>query len=332
MAAELMGGGGVRRDLEHALRVVLRVTLVTEGVGALLLTALFAQAGDSFGQALWRGVFTAVSAFCNAGFALQSDSLMGYADRPLVLLVVGAVIVVGGLGPPVVAALPTLLRGRGTAQARVVLWATVLLLVGPAALFLALEWDNTLAGMGLVDKVANAAFQSVTLRTAGFNSIDFGAILPATWTLALFCMFVGGSPGSTAGGVKTTTMAVLVLAVLAAVRGRTEASAFRRRIPHRTVYEATAITTAGTLSAVATLAAVQLTQDIPLDRALFEVVSALGTVGLSMGATAQLDDVGKIVIMLAMFAGRVGPLTLFIFFLGQERTGHRYPLESLQVG
>jgi len=332
VAAELMGGGAARKDLEAALVTVFGVTFATEGVGAALLAVLYALGGEPLPAAIWKGVFTSISAFCNAGFALNSDSLMSYRDRPAILAVIGAIIVIGGLGPPIIAAAGPLRRGRGSLQARLVLVSTALLLVVPAALILALEWQGTLADLSLVDKLSNAWFQSITLRTAGFNSIDFAAITPATWTVSVLAMFIGGSPSSTAGGIKTTTMAVLVLALWSTIRGNGEASAFGRRIPHRTVYEATAISTVAVLSAIGALMALQLTQDLPLDQALFEVVSALATVGLSMGATARLDDVGKIIIMACMFAGRVGPLTLFIFLMGRARSARRYPLESLQVG
>ncbi|MBN2797578.1 MAG: hypothetical protein JXX28_00365 [Deltaproteobacteria bacterium] len=332
LAAELIGVADARSDLERALRTVLKVTFLTELGGAALLTGLFSAHGDPLPQAAWRGLFTAVSAFCNAGFALQSDSLVPYQHSPAVLGVVGTIIVIGGMGPVVIVGLPALRRGSATLQTRVVVWMSGALLVGPAALILAFEWGHTLAGMSLVDKLSNAWFQSITLRTAGFNSIDFGAIQPATWTVSILCMVIGGSPGSTAGGIKTTTMAVLLLAVFGTVRGRAEVSAFRRRIPHRTVYEATAITTAGVLSVVVGLVAIQLTQQLAVDQALFEVVSAFGTAGLSMGATGQLDDVGKALIMLFMFAGRVGPLTLFIFLAGRFAQAPRYPRESIQVG
>lgn len=331
-AADMIGGAAARRDLESALRTVLRVTLYTELAGAALLTPQFMAHGDSFGPALWRAVFTSISAFCNAGFALQSASLIPYQQSAGVLVTIGLLIVIGGLGPLVVAALPAVRRRTLSLQARLVLWTSLALTVVPMLLFLALEWEHTLAGLSPADKLANAWFQSVTLRTAGFNSIDFAAIQPATWTLCLIAMFIGGSPGSTAGGAKTTTLAVLLLAVAATVQGRSEATAFGRQIRHRAVYEATAIATVGVLSAVAALMALQVTQDIPLDHALFEVVSALGTVGLSMGATAQLDDVGKVLIIACMFAGRVGPLTLFIFLVGRSQRIRRYPFEAVQVG
>lgn len=330
LTADLIGGDDSRRNFETALDVVLRVTFFTEGAGALALTTLFWLDGDGLGSALWRGVFTSVSAFCNAGFALQSDSLVPYADDPAVLTVVSALILVGGTGPVVVAAIVS--GGRPTLHRKLVVWTTALLVVVPAVLFLAFEWGGVLAGMSGVDKVANAVFQSVTLRTAGFNSIDFGALRPETWTLAIVCMFVGASPGSTGGGIKTTTAAVLWLSVLSTIRGQRHTRAFGRRIADHTVREASAIAAIGSVSVIGALVALQLTQTLPVDQALFEVVSALGTAGISMGATGVLDDVGKVIIIGCMFAGRVGPLTFFIFLVGRGRTETQVPEAPLQVG
>ena len=332
LAAEMVGGPAVRHDLASALQTVFKVTFLVELVGAVGLSALFFWDGDALGVAVWRGVFTSISAFCNAGFALQSDSLVPYATHSSVLLVVSLLIVCGGLGPAVVVALPKLGKQRLSLHMKLVLWVTAALLLAPMAAMLALEWSGTLGSMSLSEKLVNAWFQSVTLRTAGFNSVDLAQVQPATWTLMLVCMFVGGSPGSTAGGIKTTTLAVLVLAAVAAVRGRREAEVFSRRIPHRVVYEAAAIVTVGVFSLVAGLMALQVTQQLALDETIFEVVSALGTVGLSTGATGQLDAVGKVVLVMLMFAGRVGPLTLFVVLMGRRSTSRRYPLESLQVG
>lgn len=333
-AVDLVGASG-RAGLRDALRAVLVVTFVTEGAAAVLLTLAFWWHGDGFLAALWRGVFTAISAFCNAGFALQSDSLIGYAGSPFVLGVVAVTIVVGGLGPSVVLALA--MRRRPVAHSlhtRLVLATTLVLILGPALLVAALEWNNTLRGMGFVDKLSNAFFQSVTLRTAGFNSIDLARVSPATWTLMILVMFVGGSPGSTAGGAKTTTLAVVVLAIFAVVQGRERIEVFGRTLPNVTVMRATAVTTLGVLACCVGLAAVQVTQEIPLDAALFEVVSALATVGLSVGATAMLDDIGKVIIIACMFAGRVGPLTLFVFLAStaSERPDHTFPEENVPVG
>ncbi len=331
-AATLIGADDARRDLEAALRRVVQVTVVCEGLGALSLLPLFVAHGDSLLPAAWRALFTSVSAFCNAGFALQSDNLLPYQTDKLVLIVTSLLIIAGGLGPTVVATLVVRGRTRLTLHHRLVMATTAALLATGTLGFLAFEWSHGLDGLSVPDKLVNAWFQSVTLRTAGFNSIDFSAIQPATWSMSVLAMFVGGSPGSTAGGVKTTTMAILMLAVVAAIRGRGEAEAFSRRIPHRLVYDAAAITTLFTLTAASALIAMQLTQPIALGPALFEVMSALGTVGLSMGATAHLDGVGKLIIIACMFAGRVGPLTLFIVLVGREQQTRRYALESVQVG
>ncbi|MCB9780710.1 MAG: potassium transporter TrkH [Alphaproteobacteria bacterium] len=331
-AAQLMGGAGTRADLESALFTMFRVTFVTELVGVLLLAPMFWQAGDTPLQALWRAVFTSISAFCNAGFALQSDSLVGYQETPGVLLVLSVVIVVGSLGPAVIATTTWARPRRQPLHNRLVLVTTAALLLVPFVAFLAIEWDHAFAGLGAGDRVVNAWFQSVTLRTAGFNAVDLTALQPASWTLSILAMLVGGSPGSTAGGAKTTTLAVLMLAVWAAVRGHHEAEAFGRRIPHRTVYEAAAIVTVFLILSAGALLALQLTQELPLDEAIFEVVSALATVGLSTGATGRLDAIGKLVITACMFAGRVGPLTVFILLAGRSGTPRRYPLEAVQVG
>ncbi len=330
LTAELIGGDDARRYFDSSLGIVLAVTFVTELVGALLLAPMFWWMGDSVPTAIWRAVFTSISAFCNAGFALQSDSLVSYATQPFVLLVISGLIIVGGTGPLVVAT--AVLRRRFSLHHRLVIWTTACLLVVPAFLFLAFEWNGVLAPFDWIDKLTNAFFQSVTLRTAGFNSIDFGAIGPAAWTLSIVCMFIGASPGSTGGGVKTTTIVVQLLSVLASIRGHDDVLAFGRRISPRTIREASAITALGIVSVIGALWALQLTQAIPLDRLLFEVVSALGTAGISMGATASLDNVGKVIVILCMFAGRIGPLTLFMFLLGREESTPQVPIEPVQVG
>jgi trk system potassium uptake protein len=321
-----------RLELYAAVKLVLVFTIVAEALGAAVLTAAFAAGGEAWGPAAWRGVFTSVSAFCNAGFALQSDSLVAYASAPLVIHSVALLIVLGGLSPLVVMGL--LGRARvGRLQQRLVLVTSLVLLLGGTVLIAAAEWNNVLGDLGVLDKWSNAWFQSVTLRTAGFNTVDIAALHPATITLSMVWMFIGGSPGGTAGGIKTTTFAVLVVAVLATIRGRREVTAFARTIPHATIYRAAAVTTLGLFAVVFLLFTVQLTQDLNAVEAAFEVVSAMGTVGLSMGATAKLDVVGKIVIMVAMFAGRVGSLTMLVFLLARRADdGWQRPTESVDVG
>ncbi len=323
-----------RGDLFNALRRLLALTFGAEAAGAILLAALFITEGDTVWQALWRGLFTAVSAFCNAGFALQSDNLVSYQNNGFILHIVAALIVVGGLSPTVALAAPRLLWGKSVPmQAKLVLTATGVLLVGGTLAIAILEWNHTLSDLSFWNRLNNAWLQSVTLRTAGFNSVDFAAVQPAVLSLMMLFMFVGGSPGGTAGGIKTTTAMVLLLTVMGSIQGRWEAGAFGRRIPHRTVYKAAVITTIGLLSALGGFIALQLTQTLPNDVALFEVVSAFGTVGLSIGGTALLDGVGKVVIMAAMFMGRVGPLTLFIFLAGRSTSAPwERPEEEIDVG
>lgn len=327
-------GPEARADLSGSLRRVVTVTAISELVGVLALLPAFLTHGDPFGKALWRAVFTSVSAFCNAGFALQSDSLIPYQENPWVLGVVGALITVGGLGPAVVVALPGMLRGDAVdLHPRLVVVTSAVLVGVGSILILLFEAERSLLTLTPFHRVTNAVFQAVSPRTAGFNSVDLLEIHPATWAITLLLMFVGGSPGSTAGGAKTTTLAVLVVAVLATLRGRQFAEVGMRRIPHRTVYDAVAVVSVGLTFVASGVVAMLLTQNLPIHVAVFEVVSALGTVGLTIGGSSALDEVGKIVIMLCMFAGRVGPLTLFALMAERRRSsGLSFPEEPVPVG
>jgi trk system potassium uptake protein TrkH len=295
---------------------------------------MFTRFGDSFPEGLWRGTFTAVSAFCNAGFALQTDSLIPYQTSGVVIHLTGLLIVAGGLSPFVIAALPRLLRShRPDLRTRVILATTGVLLAGALLVVMGLEWNASLGGLSVVDKINNAWFQCVTPRTAGFSSVDMMALRPATLTFLMILMFIGGSPGGTAGGIKTTTVFVLTMAVVSIMRGRSQIQVFGRRISHSTLYRAAAISTLGVLSVAGAVLALQVTQTIPADKAIFEVVSAVGTVGLSVGATPLLDGVGKVIIMLCMFLGRVGPLTAFLFLADQPTApAWRTPEEELELG
>ncbi|MFM2162491.1 MAG: hypothetical protein RLZZ383_2003 [Pseudomonadota bacterium] len=213
-------------------------------------------------------------------------------------------------------------------------WATTaVLLIVPAGLIWRLEARNALASLSGADAIHNAWFQSVTLRTAGFNSIDLSHLEGGTLLVMLLAMFVGGSPGSTAGGAKTTTLAVLVLAIRAVVRGREDVEAFGRRLDHGTVYRAGAVAVLGLSLVLGALFALLVTQAMPFHVAAFEVVSAIGTVGLTVGGTPLLNEVGKLIIMGCMFAGRVGPLTLVLLLGATARTtSTRYPLGQVPVG
>jgi trk system potassium uptake protein TrkH len=210
----------------------------------------------------------------------------------------------------------------------------LLLLVLGAVAYGLTEWHFTLSELSPWDKVHNAWFQSVTLRTAGFNSVDLTATQDATQLIMVFFMFVGGSPGGTAGGIKTATLAIVLLTVGAMLTGRHQVVYRRRLIDQATVYKAAAVAFTGSLVAFVMAVALQLTQNLEPQVAIFEVVSALATVGLTIGGTSQLDSVGKLIVMACMFAGRVGPLTLFFFLTSKNasRANHSYPETKVDVG
>lgn len=315
---------------------IVLATAVAEGLGAVVLGFGWAAHGATPLAAAWNGVFHSVSAFCNAGFALQSDSLVMFRGDPVVLLTFALLIVVGGLGFAVLAALWTRLRGgRHVAlqvQVRVVIAASAVLIVVGWLLVAGLEWSRGLADLSTTDRIVNALFQSVTTRTAGFNSMAIDGLQPATVLVMMVLMFIGASPGGTGGGIKTTTAVVLLAAIPALAKRRSELVLFNRRLPLSTVYRGAAIAVIGLAVVLITAGALMVTHGAAFESLLFEAVSAFGTVGLSLGATASLDGFGKLIVAAAMLAGRVGPLTLALL-LGQVReTRLSYPRARIMVG
>jgi trk system potassium uptake protein TrkH len=277
-----------------------------------------------------------VSAFCNAGFALQGDSMEMFREQPIALLLVALLIVLGGTGFVVLAAVVDRLAGPRrplAVQSRVVVSATVVLLLAGTLVYALAEWDRSLAGLGAVDKLVNAFFQSATLRTAGFNSVGLSVLAPATTFFMMTFMFLGGSPGSTAGGIKTTTAAVLLAAVRSAMRGLRSVNLFRRAVPADVVVRSVVIVAVSALVLAGGFFALLVVEDQPFVELLFEAVSAFGTVGLSLGATAALSPAGKLVVAALMLAGRLGPLTLALL-LGSKRgpDRHGYPEARIMVG
>jgi trk system potassium uptake protein TrkH len=307
-----------RSSIFDSAKTVLKITFGAEALGAIGLSTAFFLHGDTFFMAVWRGIFTAVSAFCNAGFALQSDNLVSFQNHPFVLHTVALLIITGGISPLLIASLSS--EGfkkrrlpKLSAQAGIVIFATLFLLFFGFIFLLVNEWNGTLESLSFMDRIHNAWFQSVTTRTAGFNSIAIENLKVSSQTVMMILMFIGGSPGGTAGGIKTTTAGILVLAAWAAIKGRTEIEVFRKHISYRTVYRAAAIATAGLIVTFVAAELMFQTQHMSPRVALFEVISALGTVGLTAGGTSQLDEVGKVLISTCMFLGRVGPLSLFLF-------------------
>ncbi len=309
-------------SLSELLIKVVKFTAVSEITGAIILSLLFYQSGMPTGEALWQGIFTSISAFCNAGFALQSSSLIPFQKFPAILHTVALLIIIGGLAPAVTMAFPAWLSGRRVALAiRIALVATVSLLLIGTVVFMIFEWNGALAGLSIVDKIHNAWFQSVTLRTAGFNSVPLENVLGPTYIVMICLMFIGGSPGGTAGGVKTVTFGILIATFWSSISGYDDITLQERRILPETVYKAVTIIVAGVFLLLMMILMLEVTQLIDSRNLIFEATSALGTVGLSLGATAMLDSVGKIIIMLTMFAGRIGPVTLFTL-LSHERSSN----------
>lgn len=353
-AALLLGGSlglrgeralGEMLDLETAptayrlIRFIVLSTLAVEAVGAVVLVPSFVGAGLPAGEAVWRAVFHAVSAFCNAGFALQTDSIVMFREAPVPLLTHAVLITLGGLGFVVLAAVGSRVVHRGRrrplpVQVRTVLAASAVLVAAGTALYAACEWGRTLDGLSVADKLLNALFQGVTLRTAGFNSVGFEELGAATVLFMMLFMFVGAAPGSTGGGIKTTTAAVLLAAIRSAIRGGAPATLFDREVPRDVILRSLAIAVISVGIVALGLFVLLLFEPRPFLELLFEAVSAFGTVGLSLGATPELGPAGKLTIIAVMFVGRIGPLTLALL-LGTgaaRRTAVRYPETRLMVG
>lgn len=320
---------------------VLKLTLVFELTGAALLALRWLHELGA-GRAAYYGLFHAVSAFNNAGFALFSDNLTGYRGDWMVNLVVCGLIVSGGLGFVVLREVRHARElGRLSVHTRLVLTLTAVLVAGATVALFFLEGRNgaTLAGLPLHERFLASLFQAVSPRTAGFNTIDIGAMAPASLFLLMILMFVGASPGGTGGGVKTTTFGITVAALWAIVRGRHDATLFHRRIPRDAVTRALFISLIAFLALNAVAGLLLVIEGRQLLPVLFETTSAFGTVGLSMGEggplslAGHLSPAGKLLLMAMMLAGRVGPLTLAVALAGGRTPPRvRYPEGRFLVG
>lgn len=350
----------VFRDLVNArslagwrrlVRVMVGFTLAAEGLGTLLLYLWWPGVGEGAARLGWC-LFHAVSAFCNAGFGLSPQSLAPWRNQGAVLAVMTGLIVLGGLGFPVVADVLRVLRetpwrrrpfarrwhgqwwGRLALQSRLALITTAILLLAGMLMFGLLESSGVLAGWSQPERLWGAVFQSVTARTAGFATVDIGSLQPATLLVLMALMVVGACPVSTGGGIKTVTLAVLVLTLRTMVSGRRQVKVQAQALPARGVHAALSVFVL--YVAVAGLGCFMLAWTnpaIPLRDLAFETVSALSTVGLSTGVTPELDAAGRLILCALMFVGRVGPLGLALaVFRGAPAVHWRYPEEDLLVG
>jgi len=333
-----------REDILSLIRSIFVFTALAELLGTALLFHVFVE-HYAPGRAMYLAAFHSVSAFCNAGFSLFPDSFMAYRSDALLNVAVCGLIVTGGIGFPVGYDLyQRALKGRRArlaVQTRVVLWTTAMLIVAGTLLFWLGERDNALHGLGPGEALLTSVFQSVTCRTAGFNTVDIGKLTSATLCFVFFLMFVGASPGSCGGGVKTTTLAVLGAFALSRVRRRSRVNLFHRSIPHETVSRALALVALSASLIFGLFLLLLFTSGheavgVGHERFLayfFELVSAFGTVGLSMGATGELNAWGKGIVILMMFIGRVGVFTFAYLVAGAKpNRGFELAEESVMIG
>ncbi|MGH8064324.1 MAG: TrkH family potassium uptake protein [Candidatus Entotheonellia bacterium] len=325
--------------LKSMIVSILKMTFIIEAIGALILAWAWYSWGESPRQALYLGVFHSIAAFNNAGFALFSDNLMQYRGDILINLAITSLIVLGGLGFTVIAGLSEV-RLWGKAQvprlschSRLVLATTAILLASGTLMFFLAEFSKSMVDFSWTERLLASYFLAVTPRTAGFNTVDTASLTDLSLFITIILMFVGASPAGTGGGVKTSTFALLVLSVRSILRKREEVEVFYRTIPRETVHKALVIITFS-FSLINLFTILLLVTDgahfLP---AMFEVVSAFGTVGLSMGLTLSLTAAGKVIIIVVMFIGRIGPLTMALA-LGeqQDRARFAYPTERVMVG
>ena len=330
-------GSNMNDVLEHQKRLLIRAFTV-EGVGAAILTVRFLTEFP-FPLALKLGIFHSVSAFCNAGFDVlgfirPGASLIVYQTDPVICLTLSALVILGGLGFLV---WDELLRERHpkkwSVYTKLVMITTGVLLVGGTLLFCVLEWRNpsTLGTMRGPQKVLAAFFQSMTLRTAGFAGVDQGLLTPAGKAVSIFMMLIGGSSGSTAGGLKTVTFVVLLLFLWNRMRGRRTVSIFHRTISDDHVLNAITIFMLMVLLSFAGATVICATSPVGFADSLYETVSAIGTVGLTAGATPRLSIVSKFMIILFMYFGRVGLLTISFGFLKKKPSGEQYKFANTDL-
>ncbi len=326
--------GGVR-----LVRKIILGTLFFEGIGALLLSLRFVpQFG--FAKGLYYGIFHAVSAFCNAGFDLMGtreaySSFCYYYADPLVILTLSALIIIGGIGFIVWDDLFTNgLRWRKYHfHTKIVLSTTGTLLAGSTLLFLLLERGHLFADMGVVDRLLAAFFSAVTPRTAGFNSIDTASLSDGSLFLTILLMFIGGSPGSTAGGIKTVTLFVIIFYLKSYLFHNKDCVAFHCRVESETVRKASIVIFLNLFLAIGGMLVILGSQPLAIRDVFFEVFSAIGTAGMSTGVTRELNLLSKCVIMLLMYCGRMGSLTFAMSFTERRAASKiRYPAESIVVG
>ncbi|ANU12051.1 Ktr system potassium transporter B [Planococcus antarcticus DSM 14505] len=322
--------GGIVR----LVKLILTFALTVEAVSAVLLTIYWIPE-FGFKDALNFSIFHVISAFNNAGFSLFPDNMISFAGDPLVTVLISSLFIIGGIGFTVVMDVSQKKSfHRWALHTKLMVGGTLILNIVAMIVIFALEYGNpgTLGTMSLYDKLLTSYFSAVTPRTAGFNMLDYGELEDPTLLFTMLLMFIGGGSASTASGIKLTTFIVVILATVSFLRSRREPEIFGRSIRLETVIRSLAITTISVLLVVFLLFLLTVTEKTPFLPLAFEVVSAFGTVGLSMGITADLSDLGEVLLSLVMFTGRIGPLTLFFILMKPRKENYRYPYDPVFTG
>jgi trk system potassium uptake protein TrkH len=331
-------GESNRVDMAKLVRSVVSVTFAIEILGALAIYFSLSNSHWSMQKTLYYSVFHSVSAFCNAGFSLYSDNLVSFMPDFNINLAITSLIIIGGIGFPVMMDIQNNFRTKFKFQrlslhTKIVLTTTFFLVVFGAIAFFASEYNYTMQGWNLKNRILASYFHSVTTRTAGFNTIDTGNMSLATMFISMILMFIGASPGSTGGGIKTTTFFVLMFSVFSLIKGNKDVNIFHRKVSEDTIKKVMAMIALSLLLLSAMIFLLLMIEPFPFEQTIFEAVSAYGTVGLSTGITGQLSDGGKMIIILLMYIGRVGPLTMVLAFSQTNmKTTFQFVEEKITIG
>lgn len=337
--------GAFKGNLSHLLLTIILGTFFIEAIGAVLLTFRFAV-DFPWERSIYLGIFHSISAFCNAGFSPLADNLVSYQGDLAINFIIMALIFLGGLGFWVLFDLRNLIKRKTnfhstTLHTRVVIYTSLALIVFGALWIILNEWNHLFQNLPLQNKILASLFQSVTPRTAGYNTVDIGAFTNSTLFIIIVLMLVGASPGSCGGGIKTTTFVIILAMISAHVKNRRQVQIFRRGVPEHIVSKAIVITFFSVLTISIFLIALLITEHPPAAQfserglfitLLFEAVSAIGTVGLSMGITPFLSGAGKVLLSLLMYLGRIGAATLAIAIARESNKTIKFAEDNVLVG
>ena len=324
-------------EISSFIKKLLLTVFIIESIGAIILTWEFAKEMP-INTAVFYGIFHSISAFCNAGFSLFSNNLEAYKANPIINLTIGYLITLGGIGFAVITSVIMVIRrgiDRFNLTSKVAIIISMILTFGGMILFFILEYSNsaTLGDLNFIQKILASYFQSVTLRTAGFNTIPLGELRNSTIFMCCILMFIGASPGSTGGGIKTTTFGVILFYVIGIVKKKENVEIFNRRLDWEIMNRALAILVLAITYVSIVIMLMLIAENFSPEEIVFEVISAFGTVGLTLGITPDLSTFSKLLLIFTMFVGRLGPMT-FALAIGEtkKKALSKYPKENILVG